>query len=151
MTALVAFKSTPPAHLRPAAHCAVILPFATAAAANRCDVLNDEPMHIRPLSSVTGAPGATIRALRTAREWSMQRLADQCRPAIDKATVHRIETGSGFTSDTLHRIAHALGVTVPSLFLPPEFAVLADLSDDQVQRVVEYAHMLRDAETYRRR
>ena len=53
--------------------------------------------------------------------------------------------------DTLHRIAHALGVTVPSLFLPPEFAVLADLSDDQVQRVVEYAHMLRDAETYRRR
>jgi len=67
-------------------------------------------------------PGSTIRRLREARGWSLADLAAHCVPALERSTVYRIETGPGYTADSLDRIAHALGVSVPDLFLPADLA-----------------------------
>lgn len=89
----------------------------------------------------TDPPGSQVYRLRRALGWSQRRLADACIPPLDHTTVHRVERGIGYTSDTLERLANAFSralpsrggrpaVTVADLFLPPELADWAALPQD---------------------
>jgi len=122
--------------------------YAKGAVVIRFDRINDRAM-AKPAHSLA-PPGSTIRALREARSWSLADLAAHCTPPLERSTVYRIETGPGFTADSLERIAHALGVTVPDLFLPADLAELAHLDPHQRARVLDYARVLADAIRYRR-
>lgn len=136
-----------PASARFAGRTAAV-PYAMAAVVIRINGINDGSMakSIHDLSP----PGSTIRRLREARGWSLADLAAHCVPALERSTVYRIETGPGYTADSLDRIAHALGVSVPDLFLPADLAELALLDPHQRARVLDYARDLADASRYRR-
>lgn len=100
------------------------------------------PAHVmaRPDSytyTETAAPGANIHRLRLARRWSIYDLARACRPELHASTINRAEHNQGYTSDSLHRIAAALGVSVEALFYPPEIATYAALPPDVRQRLTD--------------
>ena len=61
---------------------------------------------------------STFIASVMSRGWSLRDLADKCRPPLDHSTIRRIERNEGFTHDCLKRVARALDVTVPELFVP---------------------------------
>ncbi len=83
------------------------------------------------------APGATIHALRNAKGWSQRDLAE--RAGLDHTRISGIERGvGGYTSDALAKIAKALGVTVPHLFIPPELARINELSQEVRGRIQAY-------------
>lgn len=85
----------------------------------------------------TAAPGVNIHRLRIARGWSIYDLARACRPALHATTINRCEHNQGYTSDSLHRIATALGVSVETLFYPPEIATYSTLPPDLRQRLTD--------------
>lgn len=74
-------------------------------------------------------PGATIRELRTKLGWSQRRLAKMCHPPINHSLISRLERGgkSGYTQNTLQRIAKVFGVTIQYLFMPDELKDYLDL------------------------
>lgn len=87
--------------------------------------------------SNTAPPGATIRALRLARDWSQRDLAERC--DLDHTRISGIERGSGgYTSDALSRIAEALGVQVADLFLPRELAHFSQLPKGVRDKIAAY-------------
>lgn len=82
-------------------------------------------------------PGSTIHALRNAKGWSQRDLAE--RAGLDHTRISGIERGiGGYTSDALTKIATALGVSVPDLFLPPELARLNRLPREVRDRIKAY-------------
>jgi len=85
----------------------------------------------------TAPPGINIHRLRQARGWSIYALAAACNPHLDPGTVNRIEHNQGYTSDSLRRIATALGVSIEALFYPPEIAAYAKLPSDVRQRLAD--------------
>lgn len=87
--------------------------------------------------TVTEPPGVNVHRLRNQRGLSQRALADRCNPALDHTTIRRLEHNIGYTQDTLERVAKALGVTVPELFLPPDLAGLVKLPDDVRARLAE--------------
>jgi transcriptional regulator with XRE-family HTH domain len=85
-------------------------------------------------------PGATLRALRAARGWSLRRAAELAsRPGFDLtySAIHRIESNQGYTSKSLSALAAIYKVDVPSLFLPAELRGLAELPAETRQRITE--------------
>lgn len=88
-------------------------------------------------SPVDAPPGANIHRLRLVQKFSLRELARRCDPELDHATISRIERNEGYTQDSLERIAKALGVTVPELFLPPELADWPHLNDRAQSRIAE--------------
>src|SRR5690348_16740339 len=54
-----------------------------------------------------------VKALRGARGWSQEKLAK--RAGLNKETVNRVELGAGARVSTLHKLAVALGSSVPYL------------------------------------
>lgn len=85
--------------------------------------------------TLTDPPGVNIRALRLARDWSQRTLADRCDPPMDHTAVQRMERNKHYTSNSLRRVAAALGVRVQDLFLPPEIVQYARLTDDRRRRI----------------
>lgn len=83
----------------------------------------------------TAVPGVTVHNLREKMGWSLRELADHCNPQLDHSTIRRIENDEGWTRDTLERVAKALGVDVPTLFLPPEFGEFTKLPKDVQERL----------------
>lgn len=80
-------------------------------------------------------PGCNVRRLRLERDWSLQYLADQCDPQLSRTTVFRLEENTGFTLDTLRRVAKAFGVKDYELWLPPGLLDYYQLPDDARARV----------------
>ena len=80
--------------------------------------------------TLTEPPGVNIRALRLARDWSQRTLADHCEPPLDHTTIQRMERNKHYTSDSIGRVAAALGVRVQDLFLPPEIRLYGTLPGD---------------------
>ena len=69
--------------------------------------------------------GARVRALRTARGWSMRQLAQRC--AISERFLRDLETGRGNISVIrLARLAEALGRSAATLLAEAEEAVPKD-------------------------
>jgi transcriptional regulator with XRE-family HTH domain len=82
-------------------------------------------------------PGCNIHRLRVALEWSQRQLAEACQPPLDHTTVQRLERNKHYTSDSLRRVADALGVRVADLFLPPELLPFARLPERVRARLAE--------------
>jgi transcriptional regulator with XRE-family HTH domain len=62
--------------------------------------------------------GERVRALRKAKRWSQEELADRAK--VSQGTLSRIENGHvDMRMDTLTFVAMALGVPVHDLLLPP--------------------------------
>lgn len=101
--------------------------------------------------NITAPPGVNVHRLRNDHEWSQRELADRCKPALDHTTIRRLEYNEGYTQDTLERVAKALGVTVPELFLPPELADWPRLSTPAQERLAEAITDARLAELARKR
>lgn len=85
----------------------------------------------------TNVPGANVHRLRLSLGWSQRQLADKCHPALDHTTIRRLEHNSGYTQDTLERVAVALGVKVPDLFLPCELIDWPELANAAKNRIGE--------------
>jgi len=64
-------------------------------------------------ADVTAVFGRQVHARRTARGWSLRRMAPMA--GLRHAALHRIETGEGTTLATAGRIAAALGVPLAVL------------------------------------
>lgn len=58
--------------------------------------------------------GAEVKRLRTAREWSLRKLAEAA--GLDFGYVGKIERGESASLDTYQRIAQALGISLSALF-----------------------------------
>ncbi len=69
----------------------------------------------------TAAPldlGARVRALRKARDWTLEQAAQQA--GLARSTLSKIENGQmSPTFDALKKLAVGLGISVPQLFTPP--------------------------------
>lgn len=74
-------------------------------------------------------PGVAIRKLRIERGLSQRRLAKMCHPPVNHSLISRLERRgkSGYTQDSLQRIARVFGVTVQYLFMPNEIKDYLDL------------------------
>lgn len=83
------------------------------------------------------APGFNVHRHRSRLKLSQRALAEKCRPALDHTTIRRLELNRGYTQDTLDRVAHALGVSIQDLFLPPELSEWAELPQKSRQRIAE--------------
>lgn len=90
-------------------------------------------------NSICEPPGATIHALRTAKQWSQRELAEKCRPPLSHATVSRIEKNEAFTSDSIARVARALGVPPYELFWPEEVKEVMGLAAESRTFVLNVA------------
>lgn len=70
----------------------------------------------------TGEPldlGARVRALRKARDWTLEQAAKQA--GLARSTLSKIENGQmSPTYDALKKLAVGLQISVPQLFTPPE-------------------------------
>lgn len=70
----------------------------------------------------TGEPldlGARVRALRKARDWTLEQAAKQA--GLARSTLSKIENGQmSPTYDALKKLAVGLEISVPQLFTPPE-------------------------------
>lgn len=64
--------------------------------------------------------GDRVKALREARAWTQEHLADAA--GVSLRTIQRLETGAGFASETALAVAAALEVDVRTLLEPGEAA-----------------------------
>ncbi|MCH2248942.1 helix-turn-helix domain-containing protein [Cognatishimia sp.] len=63
--------------------------------------------------------GARVRELRKARDWTLERAANQA--GLARSTLSKIENGQmSPTYDALRKLAEGLQISVPQLFTPPE-------------------------------
>lgn len=58
--------------------------------------------------------GQRVRAMRTARRWTQNDLADKC--GNDRATIYAIERGRDIRLSTVELLAKAFGVSVRRMF-----------------------------------
>ena len=93
-----------------------------------------------------GTAGIIIQKLRLARGWTQEDLAEAA--GLSKGTISGIEGGSsGFSKDSLPKLANALGVTIGGLFgvegseVPDSdfLAIWGRLKGPQRQRVQDFA------------
>lgn len=97
-------------------------------------VADNAPMPVRSTPD-RDPPGCNVHRMRLQLKLSQRALADKCKPALDHTTIRRLELNLGYTQDTLERVAKALGVDVPTLFLPTELQDWPTLSREARERV----------------
>lgn len=74
------------------------------------DIRPDEPVATDPQTPLRVALVATLRRARARLGWSVERLADECEPPLDRKTVSRVLHGRRANVSTLERIMLALGI-----------------------------------------
>jgi transcriptional regulator with XRE-family HTH domain len=100
--------------------------------------------------------GARVRALRQARDWTLEEAAR--RAGLARSTLSKIENGQmSPTFDAVQKLARGLGIDVPQLFTPPVTdrvtgrRAITRAGEGRHQATVTYEHMLLAPEISRKR
>ena len=73
-------------------------------------------------------PGENIKQRRIAAGLSMRALASKCEPPINHSTIQRIENNTGFTKESLDKIAKVLDCKIEDFFIPSELQLWITLN-----------------------
>ncbi|MDG1470061.1 helix-turn-helix domain-containing protein [Pseudosulfitobacter sp. SM2401] len=91
--------------------------------------------------------GVRVRALRKARDWTLEQAAGQA--GLARSTLSKIENGQmSPTYDALKKLAVGLEISVPQLFTPPESGqvggrmTVTKMGSGNAQATVTYEHEL---------
>lgn len=92
-----------------------------------------------------GGGGIRLRQHRLAKAWTVEVMAE--RAGVSPGTVSQIENGGGYSFETLHKLATALGTSIGALFdVDPRqgggaafWPVWEALGPTERQRVMDYA------------